>query len=223
MGAPKPGSTFQPTPPQGGKGGGKPMPRPPGGGYPPMQPQVPAQGGKIMPKIQESINYTPPGQVPAQGGKAPLPPGVEGRPMPQVFPAQQPFGPGSAGPGAPPPSYIAYKYAEMERMRAGQPQKPAYPFPQPQVLPPQGGFPQQPGQVPAQGGKGGVDFSPYVSNLPQVQQLAPGQVAPTQAEIDRLRPMLTSPMSPQVLPMKPLPANQAQGLMGLKNILAGKR
>ena len=39
MGAPKPGSTFQPTPAQGGKGGGKPMqPQQPG--------QVPAQGGK---------------------------------------------------------------------------------------------------------------------------------------------------------------------------------
>ena len=32
------------------------------------------------------------------------------------------------------------------------------------------------------------------------QQLAPGQVAPTQAEIDRLRPMLSSPMQPQVMP-----------------------
>ena len=70
--------------------------------------------------------------LPPQGGKGgvrPTQPGVEGKPAPQ-------YGPGSAGPGAPPSAFLAEKYAEMERMRAGQP--------------------QQPGQVPAQGGKGNM-------------------------------------------------------------------
>jgi hypothetical protein len=57
------------------------------------------------------------------------------------------------------------------------------------------------------------------------QQLAPGQVAPTQAEIDRLRPMLTTPMAQtpsnlpsytQPAPVMPTPAPVAKpGIAGI--------
>ena len=99
MGAPIPGSTVQPTPPQGGRGGGRPMPTPPGGGYPPMQPQVPAQGGKIMPQ-KPGVPMQP--QVPAQGGKGPLPRGVgDVFPTPPGggYPPMQPQVPAQGGKG----------------------------------------------------------------------------------------------------------------------------
>jgi hypothetical protein len=203
MGAAKPGSTL---PPQGGKGGVQ-RPNRPG------QPQVPFQGKGQPGQPQVQPPYTPIGyppvqpQVPAQGGKAPLPTGVgDVFPTPRV---QQPISSGMS-------PDLAAKYAEMERMRAGQ----------------------VPGQVPAQGGKAPLTqeqidaFKPNISPArpqvfpaqPQVQQLAPGQVAPTQAEIDRLRPMLTSPMRPQVMPAQPRPANMApQGLAQLQQMLAGRR
>ena len=175
MGARRPGSTV---PPQGGKGGVRPtqpgFPQQPQTPYTPIgtQPQVPAQGGK--------------------GGKGiDFGPNVFPGPQPQVLPPQGGFPQQPQSPG-----YIAQKYAEMERMRAGQPQQPGQvpaqggktPFtpeqqaafgpyintrPMPQVSPPQGGFPQQPGQVPAQGGKAQTgqvpdDMRPFISNLPQV-------------------------------------------------------
>jgi hypothetical protein len=81
MGAAKPGSTFRPTvPPQGGKGGGRPMPPQGGKGtvQQPGQPQVPMAGGKAPGVVQPGQSpYTPiglpPSQVPAQGGKGNMP------------------------------------------------------------------------------------------------------------------------------------------------------
>jgi hypothetical protein len=277
MGAAKPGSTLPPQggmPPQGGKGGGRPMPMPPQGGKGgvqqpgfPQQPQVPAQGGKApLPRGVGDVFPTPqvqqPGQVPAQGGKGrDFGPNVF--PGPQVQPPYTPIGPGSSGPGAPPPSYIADKYAEMERMRAGQPQQPGQvpaqggkapltpeqqaalgPYinparPMPQVSPPQGGFPQQTGQVP--------DYMrPFISNLPQkpgtpAQSAVPGlqdairgaflnaapgsptgyptQPAPVQPQVQQRlsdMPQIQAAYGqPQVMP-KPVPQVMPRGLAGLR-------
>ena len=126
MGAPTPGSTFQPTPPQGGN---------------PMQPQqpvqVPPQGGKggVQPTQPQSpytpyvdIGYPPqqPGQVPPQGGKGTSRQDYD-RMMAQV----------SFAPGTTPPTYEEFVQNRLN------------PKPMPQVMP------QKPG-VPAQGGKAGT-------------------------------------------------------------------
>ena len=189
MGAPKPGSTFQPTPAQGGKGGGKPMqPQQPG--------QVPAQGGKggtpppgTYPGMPLTPNpsspyYFPNGPEPSaqalnQGKGQGVPMGgMLGGGYPPMQPqVQQPIGPGSSGPGAP-----LAKYAEMERMRAGQPQKPG----------------QVPGQVPAQGGKG-TSRQDYDRTM-AVTSYGPGGAPSYEQWVQsRLNP---KPM-PQVMPQKP--------------------
>jgi hypothetical protein len=98
--------------------------------------------------------------------------------MPQV---QQPYGgfPHTAGPGAPPPPGMLTKPGTLPPNMSPYAQQ----FMQGQNQ--LNGLGQQIGVAPVQG---------------LGQQLAPGQVAPTQAEIDRLRPMLSSPMQPQVMP-----------------------
>jgi hypothetical protein len=113
--------------------------------------------------------YTSP--IPAQGGKFPSNPQ---QPTTSNIPgyAHPSIGPRSAGPGAPIPSYIAEKYAEMERMGAGQP--------------------QHLGQVPAQGGKAPITLPPGVEGFPapQVQQPAPVMPRPVMP-----RPTMTRPSS----------------------------
>jgi hypothetical protein len=197
MGAPKPGSTFQPTPPQGGKGGGRPMPpqggkgavqpqRPPntypgmpltpnpsspfyfpngpeasaqalnqgkgqgvpmggmlGGGGNPMQPGQPTQS---LPLFNNGVNDALSGSnygsgIPPQGGKAPitLPPGVEGRPIPQVSPPQGIRFPSDFTPPAPGQTYINPNinpagFTGTLPPRLQQP-APVMPRPAPQVMP----------------------------------------------------------------------------------------
>ena len=84
MGAARPGSTFQPTPPQGGKGGGAVQPTQPQtpytpigsqggkGGRGPIQPQ-PVQPTQPLPLFNNGVNDAFTG-IPGQGGKTPLPP-----------------------------------------------------------------------------------------------------------------------------------------------------
>jgi hypothetical protein len=196
MGAPKPGSTFQPTPAQGGKGGGKPMPltpKPSSPYYFPNGPEPSAQAlnqgkGQGVPMggmlggggnpMQPQVQQLAPGQVPAQGGK-----GTSQQDYDRMM-AVTSYGPG----GAP-------TYEQFVQNRLNRPQMP-------QVMPQKPGVPMQP-QVPAQGGK---------APLTPEQQAALG-------------PYINTRPTPQVLPQKPMPANMApqQGLMGLKNILAGRR
>jgi hypothetical protein len=216
MGAPKPGSTFQPTPPQGGKGGVQ-----------PTQPQSPytpigAQGGKApvpMGGFMGGGGYPAmqPTQVPAQGGKAPLTPEQIDAFKPNVFPGpqvQQPF----ITPMRDQNPQVAEMIRQGNMQGAMDLQK---------QLAMQNGkiFPQQPGQVPqvmpmspqqspyydANGrptavGTGG----PGLLMQPQVQQ--PAQVMP--------RPV------PQVMPRQPTPKPapmQPQGLAQLQQMLRGKR
>jgi hypothetical protein len=82
--AARPGSTFQPTPPQGGKGGGAVQPTQPQtpytpigsqggkGGRGPIQPQ-PVQPTQTLPLFNNGVNDAFTG-IPGQGGKAPLTP-----------------------------------------------------------------------------------------------------------------------------------------------------
>jgi len=232
MGAPKPGSTL---PPQGGKGGvqqpvqpqvparreglgqmfpnytfprgpsNQPTPRPQ------VQPPTPAPGGKTA-APGTIFNPNNPNNVPMPGGKGAVQPGQpqvpaqggKGRDFgPNVFPGpQQPINSGMS-------PDLAAKYAEMERMRAGQ----------------------VPGQVPAQGGKTPLTpeqqaaLGPYVSPArPQVMPMSPQQSPYYDANGRPTAVGTGGPgalMRPQVLPMKPMPANQAQGLAGLQNILYG--
>ena len=225
MDAPKPGSTLppqggkggvqQPVPPQGGKGGARPTTNSPlqpgatifngvvtpntiGPNGQPVGGTMP--GGKAPGAVQPGQPQSPYTPIGAQGGKGrDFGPNVFPGPQPQVLPPQggfpqQPIGPGSAGPGAPPPSYIADKYAEMERMRAGQ----------------------VPGQIPAQGGKAPLTpeqqaaFAPYINParpMPQVQQPAP---------------VMPRPVS-QVMPRQPTPKPAPQGLAQIQQMLRGRR
>ena len=237
-------------PPQGGKGGVR-----------PMQPQMPPQGGKGKP--QTTLNLNSGQQVPVQGGKGlaqTLPPPGQGSTMPAQGGKGQNFGP-NVFPGPQQPQTTL-------NLNSGQ-QVPM----QPQV-PAQGGkapltpeqqatlgnaintrpMPQQPQVMPMPPGGG------YPAMQPQVQQLAPGQVAPdptsrqaydrmmavtsfsgspptyeqfvqnrlNQPQMPQVMPQKPGvPMSPQVLPQKPMPANMApqpvQGLAGLQNMLYGKQ
>ena len=82
--AARPGSTFQPTPPQGGKGGGAVQPTQPQtpytpigsqggkGGRGPIQPQ-PVQPTQSLPLFNNGVNDAFSG-IPGQGGKAPVQP-----------------------------------------------------------------------------------------------------------------------------------------------------
>jgi hypothetical protein len=185
-GAAKPGSTL---PPQGGKGGvqsPRPALAPPGQGstLPPQGGKGGAQPGQVPPRtlggyspadidrlmanqVPAQVQQPAPGQVPAQGGKAQNPDGTYTGTLP------------------------GYAQPYVNDL-----------------------FSQRPGQVPAQGGKAPLTPEQHAAisnnadparglglNLGSMlyggggQQLAPGQVAPTQAEIDRLRPMLTTPMA----------------------------
>jgi hypothetical protein len=193
-GARRPGSTVPPqggkggvgptpqVPPQGGKtpvtfprGVGDSFPTPPGGGYPP----VPAQGGKggVQQPVQPS--------VPAQGGKGnmPLPADYQSRYGNYGFdsglqnyldqqyvgstrdagvgyqydPSTQTFTGGTMG-----GRYNPIPLSVMQQAAAGNRD----------VLNPyfQSNFPQQPTQVPAQGGKAQtgqvpVDMRPFVNNM----------------------------------------------------------
>jgi hypothetical protein len=121
MGAPKPGSTFQPTPPQGGKGGGRPMP--PQGGKGAVQPQRP-------PNTYPGMPLTP---NPSSPFYFPNGPEASAQALNQGKGQGVPMG-GMLGGGGNP--------------MQPQVQQPYTPIGYPPV--------QQPGQVPAQGGKGNM-------------------------------------------------------------------
>lgn len=243
MGAPKPGSTFQPTPAQGGKGGGKPMhltPKPSSPYYFPNGPEPSAQAlnqgkGQGVPMggmlggggnpMQPQVQQLAPGQVPPQGGKGPLDTSREAYDRMMTVTS---YGPG----GAP-------SYEQFVQNRLNPPQMP-------QVMPQKPGVPMQPGQVPAQGGiLGDLANAAKIGALPQggfpqqspygpyydangrptaVGTGGPGALPPgfgnTGGPLVKPSPF---PQQPQVLPQKPMPANMApqQGLAGLQNMLYG--
>lgn len=204
-----PGTVFNPNNPNnvpmpGGKAPGAVQPTQPQVqqpyrpiGLPPGQ--VPAQGGKggtsnVPGYAQPYVNALNPQQpqVPAQGGKAPLTPEQQAALGPYINPVrpmpqvQPPYTP--FGPGSAGPGVLM----------------------QPQVLP------QQPGQVPAQGGKG-TSRQDYDRMMAQVS-FAPGTTPPTYEEFvqNRLNP---KPM-PQVMPQKPgTPAPGLNGVPGNQNPL----
>jgi len=221
-GAAKPGSTL---PPQGGKGGVQ-SPRPTLA--PAQGASMPAQGGKAQP----SNTLPAPGQaatVPAQGKGAPS--NVPGYAQPYIgaLPpqVQQP------APGQLPPQG-GKSQAQIDQMNADIAARQANNGVGISKMFYAAGGGQQPTttdfgqpQVPAQGGKAPLTPEQHAAisanadparglglNLGDMlyggggQQLAPGQVAPTQAEIDRLRPMLTTPMAqtPSNLPSYTQPA-----------------
>jgi hypothetical protein len=181
------------------QGGGLGMGGVAGKGNAPVQPTVPAQGGKAQ---NPDGTYT--GTLP--GYAQPYVNSMIGQPQVQQRDPQRPMFPGMELPpvqgGFPqqPQADMGTLYQQKIQQYTGNPQ----------VLP------QQPGQVPAQGGKAPLTPEQRAAisanadparglglNLGSMlyggggQQLAPGQVAPTQAEIDRLRPMLSTPMAPQ--------------------------
>jgi hypothetical protein len=174
MGAPKPGSTL---PPQGGKGGVQ----------QPVRPQSPytpigAQGGK-----GGRVPIQP--QVPAQGGK--------GQDFgPYIFPGpQQPSQPQVPAQGGKGRDFGPNVFPGPQVQQPLQPFGPGSAGPgvlmQPQVLP------QQPGQVPAQGGKG-TSRQDY-DRMMALTSYGPGG-APTYEQFVQQR---TAPQMPQVMPMKP--------------------
>jgi hypothetical protein len=180
---------VQPTvPAQGGKGGVGPTPQvPPQGGKTPVTfprgvgdafptpqitgyPPVPAQGGKggvQHPGQVLTPNYTNPDRAPSRYGNYGFDPGLQSYldnqysastmdagTNYQYDPSTQTFT-GSTMSGR----YNPIPLSVMQQAAGGNRD----------VLNPyfQSNYPQQPTQVPAQGGKGGIDYSPYISNLPQ--------------------------------------------------------
>jgi hypothetical protein len=164
---------------------------------------------------QPQVQQPAPGQVPAQGGKAQNPDGtytgtLPGYAQPYVNsmmdqPQVQQRAPGQVpAQGGKGTSQQDYDRMMAQSSFSGAP--PTYeefvqnrlnPKPMPQVMPQKPGVPSQLGLNLGSMLYGGGG-----------QQLAPGQVAPTQAEIDRLRPMLTTPMAqtPSNLPSYAQPA-----------------
>jgi hypothetical protein len=152
-----------------------------------------------------------PGQVPPQGGKTAAPGTIFNPNNPNNVP--MPGGKGAVQPGQPQVPAQGGK-APLTPEQQATLGNAINTRPMPQVSPPQGGFPQQPGQVPAQGGKAQTgqvpdDMRPFISNLPQVQQ--PQRIDPYAGTryAGTGGPGLL--MRPQVLPQKPMPANQALG------------
>jgi hypothetical protein len=213
MGAPKPGSTFQSTPPQGGKGGGKPMqPQVPsqggkapvpmggmlGGGGNPMQPGVPMQPQVQQPYRPIGLPPSQPTQVPAQGGKAPLTQEQIDAFKPNISPAQpmQPQVPAQGGKAPLTPEQQATLGNAINTR------------PMPQVMPmspqqsPYGPYYDANGR-PTAVGTGG----PGLLMQPQVQQPAPSMPRPV----------------PQVMPRQPAPKPAPLGLAQLQQMLRGRR
>ena len=163
---------------------------------PQVQPPMPPQGGK------GGVYQPMPGQVPAQGGKGrDFGPNVfPGPQQPQVLPPQGGFPQQPINSGMPPD--LAAKYAEMERMKAGQ-------------VP---GFPHQPGQVPAQGGKAPFTpeqqaaFGPYINTRPMPQVLPPQGGFPQQPQV-----------MPRPAPMQPQGLAQIQQFLKQQEMLRGRR
>jgi hypothetical protein len=198
------GQPMQQPPQMGGLGGGKgnvgpndaPINSPLGGGkgQPGTPSNVPAYAQPYIDKMMGSLP-----QQPSQLGAAAA--GLGGGFGP---PAQYPF---------PKPSNVpTYAQPFVDAIRPQvQPQLPQYGTPEgiayekqqaflrdnPNAYAPQNVYaPQQPSNVPTYA-------QPFVDAIrPQVpgQQLAPGSVAPTQAEIDRIRPMLSTPAQPVAAP-----------------------
>ena len=241
MGAPKPGSTFQPQgnrgggrgrndnmPAQGGKGGGKPMPLTPNPSSPYYFPNGPEPSAQAL--NQGKGQGVPMGGMLGGGGN-PTQPQVQ-----QLAPGQVPAQGGkgtsrqdydrmmavtSYGPGGAP------TYEQFVQNRLNPPQMP-------QVMPQKPGVPMQP-QVPAQGGKAPLtpEQQATLGNaintrpMPQVMPMSPQQ-SPYGPYYDANGRPTTGGgpgalMRPQVLPQKPMPANMApqQGLAGLQNMLYG--
>jgi len=205
---------------QQGKGPGLPMPQQPQmGGNRPYQP-VGANNGPFhqnpVAPVQQPMQPMPqqPGQQGLGQGKGPgqgltpdqmkyLQPMMQGQPQPQVMqippgggypmPPQKPF----VGQGNDMPMQPNYRGPDsFGNMPPNQGKGPS-PTGTEQTLTPQqrGAFPGMPMN----------SAQPMPQNaVPGFgQQLAPGQVAPTQAEIDRLRPMLSTPMAPQGFGQQP--------------------
>jgi translation initiation factor IF-2 len=215
MGAAKPGSTL---PPQGGKSGVQ----------QPIQPQVPMAGGKAAGAVQPGQPpYLPTGLPPSQ----PVYPTVGSRLPDGTLVTQQGVDQAkimNAGKGNAP---VQPTVPAQGGKFPGNPMQPT--MPQPQVSPPQGGFPQRdlgygnqlPPEVQAQinATRSNPQVSPFQGGFPQRDlgygnQLPQGMPRPV-PQVQQPAPVMPRPV-PQVMPRQPTPKPAPQvmprGLAGLR-------
>ena len=206
------------VPAQGGKGPitlppgvGDAFPTPPGGGYPPMQPTVPAQGGKAPIKLPRGVGdafpipQVPYGSVQEQNDAAARDRAArgiagQGNDMRDLMPY------GGGGGNQPAPGQVPAQGGKAPLTPEQQAALGPYinNRPMPQVSPPQGGFPQQPGMNPYEG-------------YPQ-RDLGYG-IPPPRPQVFPAQPQVMPRPVPQVMPRQPAPKPAPQGLAQIQQML----